>query len=328
MPSYGIDDGDTIEDVDTSRSTPPLRLSAVETLLAEILPGREAQSIPEVIAHVRDAGRIPELVDCVIADPTDARMFRHHLEDNIELLFPENHSVWHAPPPPLAAHGFAIPKKKPPCRRPHPFDHDSTFAMWRLCCFGPEVRVALGLDDGHIDDDAYGRLLERANAEDEQYTVDALIEAVHFHERPLLHLADVMCRITGRHVDCRYGDDDTEDNLKYTHRLARIADPATSFSELTVANVYVVEAAVDAYVHARQYASVVTLLMSANRVNTHAMAHLRNEYYIADRETLLHVLEHLARREGSWYTLARLVRALKTDDLLGSRNTRDASRRP
>ena len=315
LPSYGIDDGDTFEDALLDVSTPPLRLSAVDTLLAEILPGREARSIPEVIAHVRDAGRIPELVDCVIADPKDTWMFRHHLEDDIELLFPENHSVWHAPPPPLAAHGFAIPKKKPPCRRPHPFDHDSPFAMWRLCCFGPEVRVALGLDDGHVDDDTYGRLLERANAEDEQYTVDALIEAVHFHERPLLHLAGVMCRITGSHVDCRHGDDDLEDEDKYTHKLARIADPETSFSALTSANRYVVETAIDAYLNARRYASIATLLVRASGVITQALSHLCTvHYYTSRNESLLHVLMALARRDGGWRTLARLVRMLKTID--------------
>lgn len=249
IPSYRLfdEDYDFCPDVDElCEQCRPMRLSCAETLFAEVLPGLTADTFPQVLEHVRDHGKVQELFDCAFADPRD--------EDVGQWLYgksivPTGHDA--PTTSPLAAHGFVLPMTT--FERPHPFDDDSTFPLWRLCCFSSMVRRALGLEPGVVTDTEYVELLALAIEKQDELTLRALVDAMHIFERPLIDLNPLVMRCTNFNME------EYDHIHMFVTRIALVAN-TTSYCNVGDKHSYFVRNTVHALLCASRHATLAEML--------------------------------------------------------------------
>jgi len=198
------------------------RLGSVTSLLADVLPGIACDATPfDVLQAVVDAGRAQDLVDCLIVEED------YYLIDRLErdhgVLVPRPRLTAAAP---LSDHGFAVSK---PQRRPHPFDHDSRFEQWRLCCFGKTLRDALGMTPEVRLTDAEFTDALTATVGVNTVSLDALIDQALLDGRSGLDLRAAF-EAFREQFDADPGD---RDELRALHDMQHLADDERSLPTLT-----------------------------------------------------------------------------------------------
>jgi len=196
------------------------RLSSVESLLADVLPGIHCDATPfQVMQAVVDAGRAQDLADCFVVEKKCGLI--DLLERDHGVLVPEKLSATDAP---LSAHGFVLPTHR---RRLHPFDRASRFEQWRMCCFGKDMRDALGMTEGVLlTDEEFARVLA-ANVHD-VVSLDALLDRACVDGRSGLDLRAALEEFCEQ-----FADPENEDADRPLIFLLRLADAKRSFATLT-----------------------------------------------------------------------------------------------